>query len=347
MKKSMSLALGAFALAAMPVAAFADNHMEADNTPAESDLESAAKTVGGQGEDLGYSAFSPKSHGDVGDDQIGTIDLKFPPFVRYEDAGDLKDDAGDVQTTRFGGALSLDYFDSDKNMWSFRYGYEYSDYDIGSTPVGSVAEDALDSATVYSLTFLHMRTIDEQWTAFGGFGYQWAGTDGVSFSDGRNFRGGGGALYQHDEDLTYGLGLVISDDFDDDAFIVPVPIVTWHIDENSRLRVRGTRADYEYDLEHDLTAHAILAYEFRAYRLEDEVEGTLAEDGVVNDTHVLLGVGLDWKPRDADWLTVSGEIGAILGQKFEIEKKSVSTLDTVRMDDSAGFFAGLSVEMNF
>ena len=347
MKKTMSLALGAFALVAMPMSAFADNHMEPDATPAESDLESAAKTVSGQGEDLGYNAFTPAKHDAIASDQIGTIDLKISPFFRYEDPGDLDDDAGDVETTRIGAVVRLDYYDEDRNQWSFRYGLEASDYDVSSAPSGSIAEDALDDALIYSITFSHMRTVADQWSAFAGFGYQWAGTDGVSFSDGRNFRGGGGAIYQMDEDLTLGLGILISDDFDDDAFILPLPIVTWHIDDQMRLRVRGTRADLEYDLEHDLTAHAILAYEFRAYRLEDEVEGTDAEDGVVNDSHVLLGVGLDWTPRDADWLTLSGEVGAILGQKFEIEKKSGSTIETNRMDDSAGFFAGLALEMNF
>jgi hypothetical protein len=353
MTKTASLALGALALTVMSGAAIAQD-AGAQNMgnsvgmeDGGSDLQAAAKDVGSSGDDVGFQAFTPPRHKQGASDQIGTIDLKFTPFYRYENAGDLNHDQGEIETSRYGANLRLDYHDEDRNLWSFRYGYEYSDYDVSSAPSQSIAEDALDDATVYSLTFSHMRTIQDKWSAFGGVGYQWGGTDGVGFSSGRNFMGAVGAIHEIDQNLTYGLGLLVREDFDDDAVVLPLPILTWIIDGQSRLRVRGTRVDYEYDVEHDLTAHGIFAWEYRAYRLEDEVENTRAKDGAVNDMHYILGVGLDWKPEDLDWLTVSLETGAIFGQKFEVEDDDGHVFSTARQDDAVGFFIGLSALLSF
>jgi len=346
MKNTVSLALSAFALAALSSIAVADNH-DAMDDPGATELDSAAMDVGGTGDDVGFQAFTPADHGQAASNQIGTIDLKFTPFYRYEDAGDLNRDQGDIETERYGANLRLNYHDENRNLWSFRYGYEFSDYDISGAPAGSVAEDALDDATVYSLTFSHMRTIQDRWSGFAGLGYQWGGTDGVSFSAGRNFMGAVGAIYQQTDDLTFGLGILVREDFDDDAEVLPIPIVTWIIDDKMEVRVRGTRADVSYEVEDDLTAHGILAWESRSYRLEDDVEGTEVEDGAVNDMHYVVGVGLDWQPRDYEWLTLTLETGVILGQKFEVENDDGHVEATVRQDDAVGFFVGFSATMAF
>ena len=352
MNKTASLALGAFAVAAMTGTALAQDAMAYDaaapaHDGAKSDLSTTITDVSGSAEDVGFNAFAPVEHTGHGKDQIGTIDLTLSPTYRYEDAGDLNKDAGDISVDRWGNTLRMDYHAEDDALWSFRWGYERSSYDISGGPKASLADDALDNATVWSLTLAHMRPINEEWSGFAGLGLQFGGSDDVSFSDGRNFMGAIGAIRKHDESLSYGLGIMVREDFEDDAIILPLPIVTWQVDERSVLRMKGLKVDYAYEVEHDLTAHAFLDYELRSYRIDKDPKFGAASDGSVDDTHWLLGVGLDWKPRDIEWLTVSGEIGAILGQKFEVQDDDGSEVATNRMDDNVGFFVGLSATLSF
>ncbi len=352
MNKTASLALGAFAVAAISGAALAQDATAHETTApahdgAKSDLSTAITDVSGSAEDLGFNAFAPAEHTGHVKDQVGTIDLKYTPSYRYEEAGDLNKNGGDISVDRWGSALRMDYHAEDDALWTFRWGYERSNYDISGGRKASVADEALDNATVWSLTLAHLRPINEEWSAFAGFGLQFGGADDVSFSDGSNFMGAVGAIRKHDETLSYGLGILVREDFEDSAIVLPLPIVTWQIDERSALRVKGLKVDYSYDVEHDLTAHAFLDYELRSYRIDKDPKFGAASDGSVDDTHWLLGVGLDWKPRDVEWLTVSGEIGAILGQKFEVQDSDGSEVTTNRMDDNVGFFVGLSATLSF
>jgi hypothetical protein len=341
MHKIVIGALGAVAFIGAGQTAFAlDQHEEKmDDSSA---LESASHSLTGGSVDAGWDAVTPRDRGPRGAGEPNEIDLTFTPYFKHQDVGDLEDDAGDVEVDRVGMDLNLDYTDDTGQLWTFRWGWEESDYDIDDAPGGSAAEDALDDATVWSLSLVHRRRIDDQWEAWGGVGMQYGGADGVSFSDGRNFMGAVGGNYQVNEDLNVGLGILVKEDFDDSAEVLPIPMLTYRIDERNMVRWRGPRASFDHKVDDRITLRALLEYEMRQYRLDDDVAG--APDGAVNDSHLLLGGGVDYQVNE--WFSVSGEIGVILAQEFEIEDDRGSEIDTVDGDDT-GFFVGLSATFAF
>lgn len=351
MSKNSIRALGALVLCGLPAAALAQDFARpqdaaASETPAApattSDLEAATPGLTGSSNDVGWDAMTPQETAVRKGAEPDTMKMKLTPFYSYEDVGDLEDDAGNVEVSRWGADLRMDYIDQGGHMWAFRFGWEESDYDISDTPAAGAAEDALDNATVWSLSLVHQRRIDERWSAFGGVGMQYGGADGVSFSDGRNFMGGLGGIYDVNEDLTVGLGILVKEDFDDSAEVLPIPMLTYRIDEKTFVRLRGARADISHKVDDRITLRGLLELENRSYRLDDDVAG--APDGAVNDSHVLLGFGLDFAATET--VTLRGKVGVILGQEYEIEDDRGSEIDTIDGDDT-GFFVGLEAIVAF
>ncbi len=340
MQKFVIGALGALVLVGSSAAAVAGDSMAADDSSA---LSSATRALTGNSVDSGWDALTPQETATAvaKEDKRNTIDLKFTPFVRYEDVGDLEDDLGNVEVDRYGMALRMDLIDEAGNLWAFRFGWEESDYDVSDSPT-TAAEDALDDATVWSLSLVHQRRIDEKWSAFGGFGMQFGGASGVAFSDGRNFMGAVGGIYDVDEKLSVGLGIIVKEDFDDSTEFLPLPMLTYKVDDRTLIRWRGPRADVVRRIDERFSLRGFIAYERRQYRLDDDVPG--APDGSVDDTHVLVGIGMDFSANE--WLLFSGEIGLITAQEYEIQNSRGSEIDTIDGDDT-GLFLGLSATLLF
>ena len=345
MQKLVIRALGALALVAVPTLAIAADEYAADVDATATDtteLGAASHALTGSGNDSGWDALTPQHLAEAKAGKANTIDLKFTPFARHEDIGDLKHDDGNVEVDRYGADLRLDYTDDYGHTWNFRYGYEYSDYDVSDTPT-SAAEDALDNATVWSLSLVHVRKIDERWTGFAAVGMQYGGTDGVSFGDGSNAMAGVGGIYAFDEKLQAGLGIMGKQHFEDGWDVLPIPVLNYKIDDKNSVRVRGPRADFLHRLDDRITLRALLALESRAYRLDDDL-ASAASDGVVIDSHVALGGGADFVVNE--WFTLRGEVGVLLAQKYRIEDKNGNRVEKYE-GDGTGFFLGLQAIVAF
>lgn len=332
--KTLALVVAGLALAAV---------MPASAAETESDLQDAVDATATTGGDYGFTALAPARWPTPGAAaEFDTLEMRVGARARHEDPGDLDDDLGDVEVDRYGGYAAARYTDDCGFLWVLRFDYEYSDYDVDTAFVRALGDELLDTARMWNLTFSHVRRVDEEWSAFGGVGLNVAYADGAEFSDSANFMGAAGAMYHYREDLEFGLGVFVKDDFEDSPNVMPMPVVNWNIDDLTRLTVRGPRLRVTRAIDKKLSVSAFVESEVREYRLDDD---HVLSEGSVEDSHVTLGVGGAY--RFTDWFRVGVDVGLLLKQEYEWQDDDGDRVEKFDMDDSSGFFVGIEATLDF
>lgn len=182
------------------------------------------------------------------------------------------------------------------------------------------------------------------WTAFANVNASSSVEEGVALEDGLVFGGFAGASYAFSENFSLGLGVSFNTQLEDDARVIPLPIVRLRVDLTDTVRfslgmpegIRLTWAPLP-ELELALTGGLGNALSARDARLDDD---GFASGGVIRQTAYPVGVVLDWRPHAL--LSVSVDAGVLVYRKLEIDDERGHSLTEVKTDP-AGF---LSIGVN-
>lgn len=167
--------------------------------------------------------------------------------------------------------------------------------------------------------------------------------DGAKTSDSLTYGGMAGFRYFFSETLSAGAGVGVLTRLEDSALPVPAIDLDWQFAPQWRLHTQGGRdvgVTLEFSPTERLTLSLDAAYEYRAYRLDDQ---GLAPKGVASDQRIPVAVGVSWDATENITLAVRG--GAYVWQRYKVEDRTGSEIS--QADTNPQGFVMVSVQIEF
>ncbi len=283
---------------------------------------------------------------DAGSEQIAaqqppavTITLGTSASYRFESAFDSG--MSDVSVARIGATAEAGFLVGDASRLAISFGTEHSFYDF--SPMGVLVPggvDPYDTIHDYSVGGRFTTRINDTWSALIGGGVQSSGESSANFDDTLTYNGLIGATYKINDSLSVGGALLVSTRLEDDVTVIPVPTITWNIDERWRLESKGAGLLLSYRASDTLRVGLEGSFERREYRLDDM--GPLPS-GVVRERRVPVGVWTQWKP--APNVTIEGTLGADIYVEFE--SLNSSGVKFAEDETDPAVYAGLALSFRF
>jgi len=228
------------------------------------------------------------------------------------------------------------------------FGYEYNNYEFsGETRFGGIEPwenvHVLDMAAILTL-----RPSDD-WAVFGGPLLEFAAEAGADFGDSWIAGGMGGVTYRFSDDLLLGGGIGIVSQLEDEARLFPVVIIEWNISDDLRLSSRtaatatgGNGLELIYDVAEGWELAGGVGYEFRRFRLDDDVEGPAPEGAGEHDA-LPLWARLSYQLNETVTLNLYG--GALAEGEFKI--RDVAGVDVGSAEYETAPMIGFSASFRF
>ena len=277
-----------------------------------------------------------------------TLTLGASASYRFESGFDSG--MSDVSVGRIGATAEGAFLVGDASRLALNFTTEHSFYDF--SPMGILVPggvDPFDTIHEYGVGVLFTTRINDRWSAAFGGGVKSAGESSASFEDTLTFNGLLGATYRVNDSLSIGGAIIISSRLEDDVTVIPVPTITWDIDERWRLesrrsglRLESNRAglSLSYKTSETMRVGIEAGFELREFRLDDT--GPLPM-GVVRESRIPVGAWAEWKPTPN--VTLVGTVGADVYVEFE----SLTGAGVKFADDETdpAVYAGISASFSF
>lgn len=211
-------------------------------------------------------------------------------------------------------------------------------------------QEPWDGANFFGVSVGGGYAFDQQWRSFASISVNSAGEENADFGESLTYGGVAGFTYSSSKTLTLGLGLAARSRLEDDAFVLPFPILQWDFDEQWRFYIGGSSVGgsaaagigFAYTPDPAVT----LSLGFGGFGLGGEFrldENGPIPGGVARDNFSQLVLGLDWRPHER--VTVSAFAGATFFGELEILDNGGVTIYESDVDNGPVF--GLSVGIGF
>ena len=208
--------------------------------------------------------------------------------------------------------------------------YRFSHYDWSS---GDPWEDIHTLRT----TPLMQYALDDHWTIFGGPSLGFSAESGADIGDAFTFGGFAGVRYKVNPNLTVGGALGVFSQIEDDAVVLPLPIVQWQINDQWSLNAGftevaaagGIGAEISYKINDKWAAGAGVQFQKKRFRLSDDGP---VPDGVGEDRNVPIYAKIAWQACPHGTLELIG--GVAVGGNVRIEDEDGHKLGDEDYDPS-------------
>lgn len=274
-----------------------------------------------------------------------TFTLAFGGAWRAE--ADLDDSPGELSIARAGATFGVGHKLSDSVSLNFGADVAYSSYDFNNaTGLVPGTDDPFDDSTLATLGVGAQFRSGESNTWLVGISVRSAGESGSDFDETLTVGGIVGFTHSFSKDLTLGIGVLASDELEDDVTVIPVPIIRWNITERWSLGsgevATGQRANLRlgYAPSDRWTVGAEVAFDRRRFRLDDEGP---VPSGVAEEQHIPVGLFARFVPNANIVLAV--QVGVELGSEIEIDDENGHRVGKDDLDPAP--YAGFDVRFRF
>lgn len=235
---------------------------------------------------------------------------------------DLDEGAGSVSVSRAGAEVSLDFPVASRTAIVGGIGAEASFYEFSDAePPFGEADGPLETARELDFTIGFRTQVCDKTFLRAVALVRSAGEAGADFGETLTYGGAVGVSYASSDRLILGIGLGARTQLEEDALIIPLPLIVWRATDKLTLRTgggaRGPGIEASYAITEQITLSADVGYESRDFRLDDE---GVAPDGVFRDRRVPVALGVTWKPGEQVELRLRG--GAYVWQNYELNDAS-------------------------
>jgi len=271
---------------------------------------------------------------------------KRPPTITlltsgtYNDSADLDDGPGDFSVTRIRALLEVGFDLGERRNLSVGLGAERSWYDFKNATDLVAGGDPFGRVTDTELYVRYNAPLNDttSWFALAAIGI--AAEDGADISDSLIYSGSLGFVTKASDNFSWGLGVLVRSQLEDDALIIPIPQIRWAI--NDRWTLESQRAGIRLDYAHsDRLSYGLQGeYASRSYRLRDD--GPLP-DGMATDRRVPVSFYANYKATDS--ITIGASVGASFFGEIELLDDNGNT--TAKDDFDPAPFIGLSARIVF
>lgn len=259
---------------------------------------------------------------------------------------DFDADIGTFEYSKFNAGIIASRKLGDSARLSVSFDAGLINYDISTSPASVVGDAAsigaeFDDVTTLSLIATYTDRLNDSTTWFLMGGAISAGEDDADFSDSLDGLIGGGFLYEMNDKLKLGLGVVVKTQLDDDVLIVPVPQIQYTLDDRWSINTQGIGVRVNYKASDSLDYGVSGQYESTTFRLDDSHAS--ATDGMA--THRSFPVAFYAKYSPNDTIEISGQIGGLIAGELEILNTSGNEITAQDID--TGIFGSITVSFKF
>lgn len=252
---------------------------------------------------------------------------------------------GTIESTSFGADLGIMIPIDDRARLMLTFGVGITDYDI-TPPVGAVGTTAatvgtqFDTVMEYTFNGMYSRAINAKTSFFVGGGVGFAAEGGGS--DAFIWNALGGFSHKVNPKLSVGLGVGVFSRIEDDILILPLPQISYQIDDYWSIGSKGPGARLNYKWSDQLGMGIQAKFDGKSFRIDDD--NTLVPDGAVNISGVPVSYYIDYKGGETSRVSVFAEVGVVLGASMEVLNSMGNTIIDEDIDPSVFVGAGLKIE---
>ncbi len=273
---------------------------------------------------------------------ILSLDLKgqFTAEADFDNAS-----GGTIESTSFGADLGIMVPIDERARLMLTFGVGITDYDItpAAGAVGTTAATVgtqFDTVMEYNFNGMYSRAMNAKTSFFVGGGVGFAAEGGGS--DGFLWNALGGFSHKVNPQLSVGLGVGVFSRIEDDVRILPLPQISYQIDEHWSIGSTGPGARLNYKWSDQLGMGIQAKFDGKSFRIDDD--NTLVPDGAVNISGVPVSYYIDYKGGENSRVSLFAEVGAVLGASMEVLNSSGNTVIDEDIDPSVFVGAGLKIQ---
>lgn len=272
------------------------------------------------------------------------VEAKVSIFADYLFGADFEDSPGDVSLSRIGTALdvSIPAGKDGTVLVGGRAQHLMYSFD-GATGFGAGGEP-WDNATELGVTLGYRHNLNDHWGVVVGAGVGAGFEAGADFADAITYSGRVAFTYSFSDRATVGLGVSAGSRLEDNALLLPVPIVTWRFADKWELASfadhRGTGLGLAFMPNDAWTIDVRAGVRSHEFRLDDAGP---TPDGVARTWHLPVTLGATWKPDPQ--VKLGANVGMAIWQQYTLDDANGDEL--FETDADAAFIAGLGVEFSF
>ncbi len=247
---------------------------------------------------------------------------------------------GSVKIQRWGYGVNVLIGPESDFQISIPFDYEESYYRFRGTELSPGVGAPLRDVHQWYVAPNFEARLDDEWVLIGGGvlanGAQW----GADFNDSTRYGGFAGAKYLFSDTFNITFGLSAFTRLEADPSVFPVLGFEWAFADRWRLYTEGNELSLEHDPTDWLTLKAVLGYEDREFRLD---ENAPTPSGVFTDRRVPLTFAVDIIPHPA--LTISAYAGLTIYQQLQIDTQAGERVSHQQVKPAPVF--GVSLEFTF
>lgn len=256
----------------------------------------------------------------------GTVENTFDTY--------LKDGPGETSVFRVGPAIDVDIPIGDRATLSLSGSAQFSKYRFKDvTGFGAGGPKPIGSTYEHEFNISYSRQFNDQWSFFVAGGVNAAGETGASFSESLTYGGGGGFTYVLNDHVDLGLGVVVRSRLEENAYVVPLPIITWKFAPRWEFTTRYRNARISWQAAEQWTVFATADFQQHEYRLDEDAP---TSEGIFRDRAIPLSLGATFAPSKTFEITAGA--GVNVSRQLTLDDKTGNRVSKVKTDPSLVVF---------
>jgi len=275
-----------------------------------------------------------------------TLTLRARAEGTFQADADFDGEIGELSFAEYRAGINATWMIEDAGRLSVDISAGLLDYDITTSPTTLLGDassigSGLDDIHTLGLSAMYSDRMNDTTSWFVGGGISFSGEEDADFGDGFGWSLTGGFEYKQNDTLSYGLGVLVKSQLEDDVLVVPVPIITWKMDERWTLASQraGLRLTYKSS---DTLSYGISGeYRSQSFRLDDT--HVSAPEGMGTHRRIPVAIFAQYKANDR--IVIDASVGAALGG--ELEFLDMNGNDLAKQDIDPGVFGSITVSFKF
>jgi len=263
-------------------------------------------------------------------------------WLGFEGQGNTDVDAvgvSDYEYWMLAGGLKSAKMVNDSLRVALQGDYRIVGYDFD----GSV--DPFVTVHVFRFNPMLMYRLNNKWSLMGGPSFEISAASGAGIGDSVTGGGSVGVGYKWSDSLNIALGVVVSSQLEDDAWIQPFVIINWGITDNLSLGMearnsRGGDARLSYALGDKWAVGIGAGFRRERFRLDDKA---LNKDGIGEENSMVVSLLVAYKFSET--VTMEGYGGMTVDGELRLEDKNGDKIGKSDYDNAG--FGGVRVKFGF
>lgn len=271
-------------------------------------------------------------------------------WIGYEGQGETDlDRVGDFDFWNIGMGMESSTMLGDSVAMSIGGDYRAVGYNFG----GGFSEDPWGTVHVLRFNPLFTYIMNEKWSLLGGPSFEISAEAGADVGDSLTGGGVAGVGYKWSDTLSIVLGVVVSSQIEDDAWIQPFALINWGITDNLSFGVearnsRGGEFRFTYALGDNWEFGIGAGLRRERFRLDDDGFAS-TKDGVGEEEAKVVNLRVAYKFSET--LTIEGYGGTTIDGSFRLEDEDGDLIEIggekSKSDYDDGGYGGLRIKFGF